>query len=921
MKRVLYFIRKKVGAALCVLLSALLVTGCLFAEGITVTASGEERSFDLGENAGSVTAVLGENGVLTISGSGAIQDFTADTAPFQDCQITSIKLGADLTAIGSYTFYNCKSLTGAIILPKGLLRIGNKAFSGDSAELAPRPEYVENPFTDAMVTRKKEPGVSSQSASSEAAADEKEPAASASSAEPAAESSPEPEELASSAIPEGQETVSSAPEPVESKPAKEPETASEEQKEPSQSTETENRYVIEHITQQEIGTEIFYPRTNGPAFVCSAENESFRAAMTAAGYQEAQAMLPVTLHYGKGSSEDGQGILKNIPAVDGRLTLPGVPPEFSAPKGDGLYHYVFSGWTETQDAPDTVRPAGSAFSAGERAELYLIANWNREPAGKIQVAQDGTAWVFTAPEPEGYEVLSYRWQTCVLEAGQKLPADQEQLSWKDISGETGKTYRHKSEPGNSGRWFRCIETVQKKQNLLQALFSADSGEEVAFSAVQGVSPAADDGTEGESAGIMPGKNYSGSISGSSAIITSSGAVTAGFSRTYTPSEKTENSLWLCVKREGDAISRIAFPAGTRLILGDMSSAESNRYYGFLASGGEARLPLSYFAALDGGAGYAPPAAGSEPVFEKLIVVVDFSGAGEGSLPQGEYFLAMAHESTQQPETAVKVPFTVAAAESCGLDLTREDGEAGIWKLTVSPWVSGTEIRYANGACIHLVVTTPDGQKTAGFPAGTVISGEGKNYVLERDGSLTFTMAANSSATVELDLSSTQEGELASGEYRIKAFLSPRAGLQMSGNQGTTDAEAEVGVSLSRKEASGEKRSVNVELGGDGQRLLDVSEQEADLAFHLSYRGIQPGDTLLAEVLCKTGEGPDSGSYSPAPGDWSISPASGSTPTGQGETLHLIVPKEQERGTYRLMIRIADSSGAIVAEQPYNFIVK
>ncbi len=94
-----------------------------------------------------------------------------------------------------------------------------------------------------------------------------------------------------------------------------------------------------------------------------------------------------------------------------------------------------------------------------------------------------------------------------------------------------------------------------------------------------------------------------------------------------------------------------------------------------------------------------------------------------------------------------------------------------------------------------------------------------------------------------------------------------------------------------------------------------------MAFNLSYRGIQPGDTLLAEVLCKTGEGPESGSYSPAAGDWSISPSSGSIPTGQGETLHLVVPKGQERGTYRLLIRIADSSGGIVAEQPYNFIVK
>ena len=50
MKRSFCFVRKKAGALLCVLLSAMLITGCLCAEGITVTASGETRSFDIGVN-------------------------------------------------------------------------------------------------------------------------------------------------------------------------------------------------------------------------------------------------------------------------------------------------------------------------------------------------------------------------------------------------------------------------------------------------------------------------------------------------------------------------------------------------------------------------------------------------------------------------------------------------------------------------------------------------------------------------------------------------------------------------------------------------------------------------------------------------------------------------------------------------------
>ncbi len=916
MKRLFCFVRKKAGALLCVLLSAMLITGCLCAEGITVTASGETRSFDIGVNPQSVTAALEENGVLTISGSGAIRDFTPETAPFGAYQITTVKLGADLTAIGSCTFYNCKSLTGTIVLPKGLLRIGDQAFSGDSAELAPRPEYVENPFTEALVTKKKE---AEPPAKSEASQQPSSTAPESAPLEPA--STVEGEQTVSSA-PEEQEAASSLPDQAQSTPQSSLDSLPEASGTPENDSnpEEENRYVIEHITQQEIGTEIFYPRQNGPVFFCSAENESFRAAMTAAGYQEAQAMLPVTLHYGKGSSTDSQAVLKNIPVADGKLTVPGVPPEFSAPEGDGLYRYVFSGWTETQDEPNTVRPAGSVFSVGERTDLYLIANWSREPAGKITVTQEGDTWVFTAPEPVGYEVLSCRWQTCVQEAGKTLPVDQEQLSWKELSGETAKTYRHKPEPADSGKWFRCIETVQKKQTLFQALFrSESSGEEVAFSAVQGVSSTAEgDPSESGSAGIVPGKSFLGGISGGSAVIPPSGVVTASFHRSYIPSGKTESSLWLCAKGEGAAISKVAFPAGTRLVLGDMTSAENSRYYSFSAGGGAAKLPLSGFTALDGGESYSASTAGSASVSERLLVVVDFSAAA-GGLPQGEYFLAMTYESSQQPESAAKAAFTVAAEEGCSLSLSREETETGIWSFTASA-ATGSNARYAAGACVRLTLTTPDGKKIS-FPTGMSVTGDGENVISERDGTLSFTMAQNGSAAINLNLSSVQESELASGEYRIKAALFPRAGLQMAGSQGAEDAEAELGVSLDREETGGGQRSIKVELGGDSQRLIDVSEGAIDLAFNLSYRGIQPGDTLLAEVLCKTGEGPESGSYSPAAGDWSISPSSGSIPTGQGETLHLVVPKGQERGTYRLLIRIADSSGGIVAEQPYNFIVK
>ena len=189
---------------------------------------------------------------------------------------------------------------------------------------------------------------------------------------------------------------------------------------------------------------------------------------------------------------------------------------------------------------------------------------------------------------------------------------------------------------------------------------------------------------------------------------------------------------------------------------------------------------------------------------------------------------------------------MAAEEGCSLSLSREETETGIWSFTASA-ATGSNARYAAGACVRLTLTTPDGKKIS-FPTGMSVTGDGENVISERDGTLSFTMAQNGSAAINLNLSSVQESELASGEYRIKAALFPRAGLQMAGSQGAVDAEAELGVSLDREETGGGQRSIKVELGGDSQRLIDVSEGAIDLAFNLSYRGIQPGDTDRKSVV-------------------------------------------------------------------------
>ncbi|MCH5353039.1 MAG: leucine-rich repeat protein [Acutalibacter sp.] len=899
-------IKKEAGMVLCVLLSAVLVTASFSANGLTVIASGLERTFDIGVNPESVTATLSEDGVLTVKGSGAIRDFTENTAPFADCKIKTVKLGADITAVGDYTFYNCGELTGTLVLPKGLLRIGSCAFSGSSEALAPKPASVENSFTESLVTRRKTLKIVESASRSELA--EEEPVESAPAESESGDGDPE-ENGSADSEPEDSDSESSEEESSASSPADSSTAPSQEQ--------TETKYIIERIVQQEIGEEIFFPRADGPAFLCSAENETFRAAMLAAGYREAGTLLSVTFHCGEGSSTEGDALAKNLPVLDGRIVLPDVPAEFSAPAGNGLYRYAFRGWTESKDAAGTVRAAGSGFDLGDRTDLYFIANWKRELTAEIAVQEDGSVRVFTVPALEGYDTLTYRWQTCTLAAGEEIPSDEETLPWEDIPNGTAQSYRWDIVPTDTEKLFRCVVTVQKQQNFLQALFGTEEEQEAAFAAVKALPDETKDTGMSQGTAIIRGRSFLGSISGAHPTIGTGGAVTASFVSQYAPTGKDNTRLLLC-KKDGETFVKANFPAGTKLVLGDMT-AGACRYYSYTVGSASAEIPLTGFAAVSGAAKYASPAASEKNMTEKLLIVADFSG---GELPQGEYGLAVLHSAEEKPDTAQKATFAVTAASGSSLGLTLQESDSMTWSITVSPAVSGIDSRYAAGACIRLWLTDPDGQNQIALPSEMPVTGSGaENLLPEQDGSLTFTMPANGAASLSLQLSGLQESVLPNGEYQLHASLAPRAGLQMSSRQGQIDAAAAVDVSLTRSAGEGgEKRNLSISLDDDSQRLLDVSEGTAAMDLTLSYAGIQERDTLQTEVLCKTGADPDDSSYSPASGDWDISPVSVSAPSGTTE-IRLTVPQGQSPGTYCLRVSIADHSGSIVAKELYYFIVE
>ena len=101
-------------------LSGLLVL-CLLVSMIPVTARAAE-SGTCGEN---LTWTISDDGVLTISGTGPMNDYGYSGGPWGG--FTSVVVEDGVTTIGAYAFYR-NSLLSSISLPEGLISIGGYAF-------------------------------------------------------------------------------------------------------------------------------------------------------------------------------------------------------------------------------------------------------------------------------------------------------------------------------------------------------------------------------------------------------------------------------------------------------------------------------------------------------------------------------------------------------------------------------------------------------------------------------------------------------------------------------------------------------------------------------------------------------------------------------------------------------------------------
>ena len=95
----------------------------------------KDNIYDSGSCGENVTWTLTADGTMTISGTGAMTDYTYDSrSPWYSCRtyIKRVVMQQGVTSIGDRAFWDCSGLT-SVTIPDGVTSIGDSAFSGCAA--------------------------------------------------------------------------------------------------------------------------------------------------------------------------------------------------------------------------------------------------------------------------------------------------------------------------------------------------------------------------------------------------------------------------------------------------------------------------------------------------------------------------------------------------------------------------------------------------------------------------------------------------------------------------------------------------------------------------------------------------------------------------------------------------------------------
>lgn len=326
---------------------------------------------------GQVSAVI-DGGVLTLSGQGRTDDYTAETAPFLSyaAEIHTLVIEDGVTYIGAYLFYGLSGLGGELTLPGNITGFGDYAFSGDGKDNAPAFTIIRNLFVSAEIT---------------------EPAETDAGTEPPAENVTVPEEPGNTEEPENPEAVE-IPEVAENIKGPENLVNTAEQ---ADMKELEIPAETRIITQQEIvKPETLFAQGQTGFAICAADNVSFAAGAQTAGYQVSDTSVRLTLD---------DLTETELPVIDGQVCLPECPEEIKAVHGeDESFRYEFAGWSQSpsDDAKNAV-PAGQYLPTQGAGQMALYSIWNKvsknqaKTRAAVQSSADGEEYTVYVAQTTG----------------------------------------------------------------------------------------------------------------------------------------------------------------------------------------------------------------------------------------------------------------------------------------------------------------------------------------------------------------------------------------------------------------------------------------------------------------------------------------------------------------------------------------
>lgn len=375
-------------------------------------------TYEIGIDGNNVIASLTKDGTMTLSGTGDTKDYTAETMPFEDNigNIKDIVIEEGVTSIGNAMFYNCKDITGKLVIPSTVVEIGDYAFAGDSYAAAPKITKIENSFTQSNIVVE----TPVEKKTDENATENPKTA--------------ETDETDKTDITKQDDAGAEVEQPIQ-----------------------ENVKTVKTITEQQIGQNIFVVGQNG-GYSSAETNKSFVNAAVEAGYVRADRFVLVKMD---------NSITQEAAVVDGQLVLPSKPDTLGVPAEDELTTYQFTGWTV--EGSDKVLTPKENYSINDSvAELNLTSQWQKtwkiNPQVKTEAKEELSTYCIVDSNTgkvlenvNGY-TMTIQWQI------NKKDKDDEK-SWENIENTNLFTYERKSEAGDTSSYFRAKLNISKNSNL------------------------------------------------------------------------------------------------------------------------------------------------------------------------------------------------------------------------------------------------------------------------------------------------------------------------------------------------------------------------------------------------------------------------------------------------------------------------